>query len=62
MQARPGWEEGPPGAAQAGGWQEAASWGPPVGWVSLLLGEGLSLNRPGQEWKPWLGDLGAPKP
>lgn len=42
-----------------GGRQEAASWGPLAGWVSLLLGDGLGLSRLGQEWKPWLGDPGA---
>lgn len=42
-----------------GGRQEAASWGPLAGWVSLLLGEGLGLSHPGQGWKPRLGDPGA---
>lgn len=43
----------------AGGRQEAASWGPLAGWVTLLLGEGLGLSHPGQGWKPRLGDPGA---
>lgn len=45
MHARQGREEGPPG--RQGQQQEAASWGPPAGWASLLLGQGFGLSHPG---------------